>query len=57
MDEQKRDDKSTAADDTEGFVDKAADDELSAEELSDNELSDVSGGRGPNITPMPFDKL
>jgi hypothetical protein len=39
MDDQKRDDKSTAADERLAHVDKAADDEL-----SDDELSNATGG-------------
>ena len=58
MDDQKRDGKLTAADEKLPlYADKASDDELSGDEMSDEEISDVSGGRGPQITPMPFDKI
>ena len=56
MDDQKRDDNSTAADERLIlYADKASDDELSDEELSDSELSDVSGGRGPKPQPLPYE--
>ena len=48
MDDQKRDDKSTTADEKYGLADKVADGEL-----SDDEMSDATGGYSKNFAKKP----